>query len=340
MVAPQAAGRLGVGLLIGHAALDAGKVVLALTGLALCGVDAAVRRVAGELRIGHDDIDADLVMEAQILVYICCSHLACGYGADNGCGAGNAVAAGEYAVHVVYLTAGLGDESAALYGYLALLKAVGLYALTYGYNDYVGGYAYLIAGCLFRAGPAGGVYSAYYLGLCPEGCSAAVFVCLYADGGGKGNELYALGYRALHLFGERGHVGLTAAVYAGYLPCAEADGASAYVHGHVAAAYHDYLLAGKVGQAVVAYGAEHLDGAHHALAVFALYAGLFVGVGAYGYIQCVIFVLKLVEAHVASDGYAGLYFYAGREYGFDLLIQYFPWEAIGGDAVAQHAAQL
>ena len=196
MVAPQAAGRLGVGLLIGHAALDAGKVVLALTGLALCGVDAAVRRVAGELGIGHDDIDADLVMESQILVYIRRGYLACGYGADNGCGAGDTVAAGEYAVHVVYLTAGLGDEGAALYGDLALLKAVGLYALTYGYNDYVGGYAYLIAGCLFRAGPAGGVYSAYYLGLCPEGCSAAVSVCLYADGGGKGNELYALGYRA------------------------------------------------------------------------------------------------------------------------------------------------
>ena len=169
---------------------------------------------------------------------------------------------------------------------------------------------------------------------------AAVFVCLYADGGGEGNELYALCYRALHLLGERGHVGLTAAVYAGYLPCAEADGASAYVHGHVAAAYHDYLLAGKVGQAVVAYGAKHLDGAHYAPAVFALYAGLFVGVGAYGYIQCVIFVLKLVEAHVASDGYAGLYFYAGREYGFNLLIQYLPRKAIGGDAVAQHAAQL
>ena len=292
------------------------------------------------MRIGYGDVDADLVVEAQILVYIRRGYLACGYGADDRRGAGNAVAAGEHAAHVAHLAAGLGNEGAALYGDLALLKAVSLNALTYGYNDYVGGYAYLIAGCLFRAGPAGGVYSAYYLGLCPEGCGAAVFVCLYADGGGKGNELYALGYRALHLLGERGHVGLTAAVYAGYLPCAEADGASAYVHGHVAAAYHDYLLAGKVGQAVVAYGAEHLHGAHYALAVFALYAGLFVGVGAYGYIQCVIFVLKLVEAHVASDGYAGLYFYAGREYGFDLLIQYFPWEAIGGDAVAQHAAQL
>ena len=62
--------------------------------------------------------------------------------------------------------------------------------------------------------------------------------------------------------------------------------------------------------------------------------------GAYGYVQGVILALELVKAYVASNGYAGLYFYAGREYGFDLLIQYFPWEAIGGDAVAQHAAQL
>ena len=50
--------------------------------------------------------------------------------------------------------------------------------------------------------------------------------------------------------------------------------------------------------------------------------------------------MELLEGNVLSDRHAGMYLHAGGQDGLDLRIQLFPWEAVGGDAIAEHAAKL
>ena len=59
-----------------------------------------------------------------------------------------------------------------------------------------------------------------------------------------------------------------------------------------------------------------------------------------GDIQAVIVFMELLEGNVLSDRHAGMHLDAGGQNGRDLRIQLFPWEAVGGDAIAEHAAKL
>ena len=76
MIAPQTAGCLGDGALLGQTALDVLKVALALTGFTLGGVDAPVGRAVDQPGSRDVHIHPDLMVEAQVLVDIGGSHLA------------------------------------------------------------------------------------------------------------------------------------------------------------------------------------------------------------------------------------------------------------------------
>ena len=127
-------------------------------------------------------------------------------GADDGRRAGDAVAAGEDAVHIVDLAAGLGDERAALDGDLRLLKAMGLHALTDGDNDNVRRDALFAALGLFGRGAALFIHLADDLRLCPQRDGVTVRIGLDADRCLKRHELHALGNGALHFLGKGRHV--------------------------------------------------------------------------------------------------------------------------------------
>ena len=62
--------------------------------------------------------------------------------------------------------------------------------------------------------------------------------------------------------------------------------------------------------------------------------------GADGDVETVVIALQLVEGNVFTHGDAGVCLDTGGEDGCDLRVQLLPGEAIGGNAVAQHAAQL
>ena len=67
-------------------------------------------------RVGDNYITGNGVVIAQIFIDISGSNLTGSNSTDYGCRTGYAVAAGEDAVHIVNLAAGLGDERAALDG--------------------------------------------------------------------------------------------------------------------------------------------------------------------------------------------------------------------------------
>ena len=50
--------------------------------------------------------------------------------------------------------------------------------------------------------------------------------------------------------------------------------------------------------------------------------------------------MELLEGNVLSDCHAGMHLDAGGQNGGNLYVQLFPWEAVGGDAIAEHAAKL
>ena len=68
MIAPQTAGCLGDGALLGQTALDVLKVALALTGFTLGGVDAPVGRAVIEPGSRDIHVHPDLMVIAQVLV--------------------------------------------------------------------------------------------------------------------------------------------------------------------------------------------------------------------------------------------------------------------------------
>ena len=59
-----------------------------------------------------------------------------------------------------------------------------------------------------------------------------------------------------------------------------------------------------------------------------------------GDIQAVIVFMELLEGNVLSDRHAGMYLDAGGQNGLDLRIQLFPREAVGRNAITEHAAKL
>ena len=104
MIAPQTAGCLGDGALLGQTALDVLKVALALTGFTLGGVDAPVGRAVIEPGSRDVHVHLDLMVIAQVLVDVGGCHLTGGNGANSGSRPGDAVASGEHVVHVADLS--------------------------------------------------------------------------------------------------------------------------------------------------------------------------------------------------------------------------------------------
>ena len=196
--------------------------------------------------------------EAQVFVDVGRGHLAGGNGPDGRGGAGDAVAAGEDALLAVQAAVGLGQEAAPANRYAALFKVVRLHALADGHQHQVGRDANLGHIGLVGPGPSIAAHGADDLRLYPEGHGVALFVGLDTHRGLEGEKLRALGQRALHLLGQGRHVLLAAAVDAADFLGAQADGAASDVHGHVAAADDDHLLAGEVGQDIVADAAQQL----------------------------------------------------------------------------------
>lgn len=85
--------------------------------------------------------------------------------------------------------------------------------------------------------------------------------------GEHGHDLTALGDGAVDLLARGGHVLDAAAVNTGDGGRAQALGGARRVHGDVAAAHHDDVLAREVGRFARADRAEQLDRGEHALAV-------------------------------------------------------------------------
>ena len=297
-------------------------------------------RLVVQPRRGDLDAGVDLVVEAEVFVDIRRGDLAGRDGADDGRRAGDAVAAGEDAVHIVDLAAGLGDERAALDGDLRLLKAVGLHALTDGDNDNVRRDALFAALGLFGRGAALFIHLADDLRLCPQRDGVTVRIGLDADRGLQRHELHALGNGALHFLGKGRHVLLAAAVDAAHFARAETNRAAADIHRDVAAADDDDVLVAEVRHVIVADLAQHLDRGDDALSVLALDAGLFIRVRAERDVKRVVLLAQLVERHIVADIDVDMHIDAKRQHRRDLRVEHFARQAVVGDAVAQHAAEL
>ena len=108
------------------------------------------------------------------------------------------------------------------------------------------------------------------LGLDPQGHGVAVLVGSRCGRGPCRVSSSAPSATApVHLLRQGGHILLAAAVDAGDLLRAQADGAAGHVHGHVAAADDHHLLAGEVGHVAVADAPQHLHRGDDVLAVLA-----------------------------------------------------------------------
>ena len=178
------------------------------------------------------------------------------------------------------------------------------------------------------------------LGPGPQGAHAAVLVGLDAGGGLKGQDLAALSHGLFDLLGQGGHILHPAAIDTGDALRPQAQGGTGGVHRHVAAAHHADLFAGEVGGLALADAAEQLHGADHVLGGLALQAQLLVVVGADGDVNRVKAALDVRHGQVFADGHAGVDGDAGRQDIVDVPVQNVLGQAIVGDAIAQHTAQL
>ena len=220
MVAPQAAGGLPLGLLQGHAALDALEVHLPRSGLPLCGAHSAPGRKVRQVRRGDLHFRLDGVAVAQIFVDVGGSHLACRNGPDDRGGAGDAVTAREHSLHVRQMGAAVRqDRTAPLDLNTGLLEAVGLNALADGHDDDIRRDPELWLIRAVGTGAAVFVRLPNNLGLSPEGGHMAVRPALHPHRSLEGQQLRTLRHGALHFLRQGGHVLLPAAVDAGHLIC-------------------------------------------------------------------------------------------------------------------------
>ena len=340
MVAAQAAGRLGAGSLPGETTFDVFKVVLPLGGFPLGGIDAAMGRGVVQPRCGNVHLHRDIVVEAQMLVDIGGGHLAGRDGADGAGRAGDAVSSGEHIIHIAHLAGAGGHKGAPLDGHAGLLEPGDLDALTDGHHDDVRFHAHFRQSGLLRAGTAGLVGLAGDLGLHPQGNGFVVLVGFDADRRHQRQHFRALRHSAGDLVRQGGHILDAAAVDAGHLLRTQADGAAGHVHGHVAAADDHHVLAGEVRHVTVADAPQHLHGGHDVFAVLAGDTRALTLMGADGDVQAVVLLLELLEGDLLAHGHVGVGLDTQREDGVDLRVQLLPREAVAGDAVAQHAAQL
>ena len=140
--------------------------------------------------------------------------------------------------------------------------------------------------------------------------------------------------------GRGGHVVHPAAVHAGHALGPQTDGGAGGVHAHVAAADDHHAFAAEVGGVALAAVAQELYGGQHVLAVLAFQAQLLVGVGADGDVQRVVFFLQFSQLDVLAHADAGMYLDAGGQDVVQIALQHVGRQAVVGDAVAQHTAQL
>lgn len=167
-----------------------------------------------------------------------------------------------------------------------------------------------------------------------------VRVGLDAHGGLQRHKLHALGNGALHFLGKGRHILLAAAVDAAHLARTETNRTAADVHRDVAAADDDDVLVAKVRHVIVADLAQHLDRGDDALGVLALDAGLFIRVRAERDVERIVLLAQLVECHIVADVDVDMHVDAERQHGRDLRVEHLARQAVVGDAVAQHAAEL
>ena len=196
---------------------------------------------------------------------------------------------------------------------------------------------------LHRARPSPGVDGTDDLGLYPEGGHFPVFIRFDAHGRLQTVELRAFRDGSLHLFRQSRHIRLPSSVGDSNLFRAQADGGTGTVHGHVSAAHHQYGLSGEIRRIVIPDIPKHLHRGDHALGVLSLNADLFIIVRADGDINRVKILSQAAQGNIVlpvSDIHARMYLHACGENGLDVLIQPLPGEAVIGNAVAKHAAQL
>ena len=196
---------------------------------------------------------------------------------------------------------------------------------------------------LHRARPSPGVDGADDLGLYPESSHFPVFIRFDAHGRLQAVEFRPLCDGSLHLLRQGRHIRLPSPVGDSNLFRAQADGGTGAVHGHISAAHHQHSLSGEIRWIVISDIPKHLHRRDHALGVLSFNADLFIIVRADGDINRVKILSQAAQGNIVlpvSDIHARMYLHACGENGLDVLIQPLPGEAVIGNTVAEHTAQL
>ena len=129
-----------------------------------------------------------------------------GNGPDGSGRAGNAVAAGEHAVHIPHLPRQARHKGTPLDGDTGLIEALDLDALSDGHHDDIRRDADLLQRRLAGTGTPCLVHLPDDLGLDPQGLGGAVLIGLDADGSGQRHQLGSLRQRTGDLVRQRRHV--------------------------------------------------------------------------------------------------------------------------------------
>lgn len=146
--------------------------------------------------------------------------------------------------------------------------------------------------------------------------------------------------RAVHFFGQSGHILFAAAVNDLGFARAQSERRTHAVHRHVAAADDNHAFAREIRRIVAADGAEQIDRRIDVLALFALDADLLVALRTDGDINRVVLLAQIVNRDIFSNFCVVFDFNARGKDAVDILLQAFTRETIVWYAVAQHAAQL
>ena len=278
------------------------------------------------------------MVEAEVVVDVCRCHLAGVDGADDGGGAGLAVAAREQAVEAGHGAVGGRLDLPPLAGDAHRLEGRGVDVLANGHEHAVA--LDDVLGLICRAGcGAPAARAADDLRLHAHAVHAAVLAHLDAHGRRELKDLATLGLGAGNLGILGRHVRGAAAVDDRDLLRPQAHTRARHVHGHVAAADDHHALAREIRGLLVADGTEHPDGALHAGRALVLQAELLVVVGADGEVDRVVLPAQALESgpvHAAFE----LDVDAAVQDPVDLLLEPLARQAIAGDAVAQHAAEV
>ena len=213
--------------------LHADEVVLAFCSCTLPAVDPASGIQIGAAGGRGHHIHGDFVLEAQIFVDIGGSGLAGCDGTDDGCGAGDAVAAGEDTVQSG-LGVGTCNQVAPLGLDAGLFEGLVFDGLADGHDDHISGDPDGICGSGVGTGTSGLVDLADDLGLSPQSGALAFFVHFDLQRSVQAQHFCAFRDGAFYFFSLCGHVLLTAAIDTSHEFSAQTDGAAGAVHGNVA----------------------------------------------------------------------------------------------------------